>query len=139
MKVFNLRCSQDHHFEAWFPSLEESQHQLANHLTRCPICDGTELTRVPSAPRLNLAGDSGPSAVPAHPQAQWITTLREFLRNTEDVGERFAEEARRIHYRESPERAIRGTASERDREALHEEGIEVISLNVPAIAREPLQ
>ena len=53
------------------------------------------------------------------------------LENTEDVGRAFPEEARKIHYREAPERHIRGTASTKEVEALREEGIEVVALPVP--------
>jgi hypothetical protein len=139
MKVFNLRCSRHHEFEGWFPSAEESERQLSNHLTHCPICDCSDLMRMPSAPRLNLATESATELVAPNAQAEWVKALRELIANTEDVGPRFAEEARRIHYRETPQRAIRGVASDRDRQELQEEGIEVIALPVPALAKEPLQ
>jgi hypothetical protein len=139
MKVFNLRCEREHHFEGWFPSLEESERQLANHMTRCPVCDSADLTRVPSAPRLNISSGTPAQLATASPQSVWLRALRELIQNTEDVGPRFAEEARRIHYGEVAERAIRGVASERERIELHEEGIEVIAVPVPPIAKEPLQ
>ena len=61
------------------------------------------------------------------------------LANTEDVGERFADEARRIHYGEAAERGIRGQATPDEREALRDEGIEVMPLPLPAALKEPLQ
>jgi hypothetical protein len=68
-----------------------------------------------------------------------MKAVRHLLANTEDVGERFADEARRIHYGEAPERGIRGQASEQEREALRDEGIEVMPLPLPAALKEPLQ
>ena len=65
--------------------------------------------------------------------------LREVLEKTENVGDRFAEEARRIHYNEAPARNIRGVTTPEDARALVEEGIEVMPLPVPAALKEPLQ
>ncbi|MGA2550215.1 MAG: DUF1178 family protein [Burkholderiaceae bacterium] len=139
MKVFNLRCSANHQFEGWFPSAEESERQLANKLTRCPVCDSTEVTRSPSAPRLKRTASASTEVVSTLAHTAWIKALRELIQKTEDVGERFAEEARRIHYNEVPERAIRGVATEHERQELQEEGIEVVALPLPAIVKEPLQ
>jgi hypothetical protein len=63
-------------------------------------------------------------------QTQWMRAVRHLMANTEDVGERFPEEARRIHYGEIEERGIRGQASSEAADALREEGIEVFSLPV---------
>jgi hypothetical protein len=73
------------------------------------------------------------------PQVQWLKAIRHVLASTEDVGERFAAEARRIHYGETAERGIRGQATASEREALLDEGIEVMPLHVPAALKEPLQ
>ena len=70
-------------------------------------------------------------------QAQWLQAVHQVLRNTEDVGERFPEEARRIHYGETAQRGIRGQASAEDRAALADEGIEVMALPVPASLKGP--
>jgi hypothetical protein len=72
-------------------------------------------------------------------QARWMQMVREVVANTEDVGERFADEARRIHYGETPERGIRGQASAEQREALRDEGIEVYPLPIPAAFKDSLQ
>ena len=65
-------------------------------------------------------------------QAMWLQAVQRVLRNTEDVGERFPEEARRIHYGETEHRGIRGQASAQERAELAEEGIEVMPLPIPA-------
>jgi hypothetical protein len=146
MKVLNLRCANGHGFEGWFASEEDFLGQNGRGLVECPMCSDHVVTRMPSAPRLNLSGarepePARPAAQPAAAdlQAMWMQAVREILRNTEDVGERFAEEARRIHFGEAEERGIRGVASPQERQALHEEGIEVMSLPLPAALKGPVQ
>jgi hypothetical protein len=143
MKVIDLRCHNGHGFEGWFASDDEFLDQNGRQLIACPLCADTVIVRLPSAPRLNLSGAREVTApaqpVPADPQALWMKAVRHVLANTEDVGERFADEARRIHYGESAERGIRGQASNDEREALRDEGIEVMPFPLPAALKEPLQ
>ncbi len=154
MKVLNLRCANGHGFEGWFASDEDFMAQNGASLIECPLCGDKIVTRTPSAPRLNLSGArapevpapagagavAGPQPAPgAEVQAGWLATVRHLLAHTEDVGERFAEEARRIHYGETPHRAIRGQASAEDRAALQDEGIETLSIAVPRMLDGPLQ
>jgi hypothetical protein len=144
MKVFNLRCAHDHRFEGWFASEDDFVSQAESALIECPMCGDTAITRLPSAPRLNLASSREPTkeAVTQSPDLQnlWMQALRRVIENTEDVGERFPEEARRIHYGETPERAIRGRASSDETEALREEGIDVMPLPpLPPALKGPLQ
>jgi hypothetical protein len=77
--------------------------------------------------------------VAADLQAAWLQAVRHLVENTEDVGPRFTEEARRIHYGETAPRGIRGQATPGEREALREEGIEVMSLPLPRALEGPLQ
>jgi hypothetical protein len=72
-------------------------------------------------------------------QALWYRMAREVIANTEDVGEKFVEEARKIHYRETPERAIRGKASREEVQELSEEGIDIYAMPIPESLKEPLQ
>ena len=142
MKVLDLQCPHSHRFEGWFASAEDFESQLSRKLVECPICGATEVSRLPSAPRLNLSGASAAAQAPAgmgEQQARVMRALREVLEKTENVGDRFAEEARRIHYNESPARSIRGVTTPEDAKALVEEGIEVMSLPIPAALKEPLQ
>ncbi|MBB5407864.1 hypothetical protein HDG34_001796 [Paraburkholderia sp. HC6.4b] len=141
MKVLDLQCPHGHRFEGWFASTDDFESQQSRKLVECPICGANEVSRLPSAPRLNLSGATG-SKVPAgaeQMQAHMMRALREVLEKTENVGERFAEEARRIHYNEAPVRSIRGVTTPEDARALVEEGIEVMPLPVPAALKEPLQ
>ncbi|WP_261533663.1 DUF1178 family protein [Burkholderia multivorans] len=140
MKVLDLQCPHGHRFEGWFASADEFESQLSRKLVECPVCGTTEVSRMPSAPRLNLSRAT--QAQPIDPralQAQVMRALREVLAKTENVGERFAEEARRIHYNEAPARSIRGVTTPEDAQALVEEGIDVMPLPIPAALKEPLQ
>lgn len=141
MKVYNLACEHDHHFEGWFSSEDDFCSQSVQGQIACPVCESTQVARMPSAPRLNLSGAQEPQQLDLHEkiQAHIVNLVREVVANTEDVGERFAEEARRIHYKESPERAIRGVASAEECEALVEEGIDVTPLPLPASSKHTLQ
>ncbi len=145
MKVLNLQCSHTHSFEGWFASEDDFQSQLARGLVECPMCGNNHITKMLSAPRLNL-GAVEPStrqevvSVPdASLQTAWMKMVRHVMANTDDVGERFAEEARRIHYGETEERGIRGQASREETEALIEEGIGVLPLPIPDALKGPLQ
>ena len=145
MKVLNLQCSHSHSFEGWFASEDDFRGQLARGLVECPMCGDVEVTKMLSAPRLNLgAAEAAPrqdlvSMPDASLQTAWLQMVRHVMANTDDVGERFAEEARRIHYGETEERGIRGQASREETEALIEEGIGVLPLPIPKALKEPLQ
>ncbi|CAB3785918.1 DUF1178 family protein [Pararobbsia alpina] len=211
MKVFDLRCADDHRFEGWFGSDADYESQHAKRMIGCPICGSVEIDKLPSAPRLNLSGATAPAGrgrgtreegreahaseraaaqqreqardetgdrerrrerdersersvrdaraegrgvagsghgvpAPSLPpealhelQRQFMQAARELIAKTENVGDRFAEEARKIHYDEAPARGIRGVASAEETRELIEEGIEVIALPIPASLEGPLQ
>ncbi len=133
MKVYDLCCEHGHRFEGWFSSEDDFIAQSAKLQIACPVCGSSTFTKLLSAPRLNLSGARAPTADP-HPAlaAPWIRIARELMAHTVDVGDRFAEEARRIHYDEAPRRGIRGIATQAECRALAEEGIEVAPLPIPA-------
>lgn len=144
MKVLNLRCEHSHTFEGWFASAEDFESQCARGLVECPMCGSTAITKGLSAPRLNLGAAREPEAPKAAPsadtpEARWMRAVREVLARTEDVGDRFVDEARRMHYGETEERGIRGQASPEQAEALLDEGIVVMPLLVPPGAKGTLQ
>ena len=150
MKVLNLRCSNGHGFEGWFASDDEFMEQNGSGMLQCPLCADSLVTRMPSAPRLNLSGAREPEQAvaaaaqstqvqSADVQALWLKAVRHVLANTEDVGERFAEEARRIHYGEAPPRGIRGQVNPQQRDELIDEGIEIIALPIPRALDGPVQ
>lgn len=156
MKVLNLQCAAQHVFEGWFASEEDYASQMARGLLECPLCGDKAVHKLPSAPRLNLGAPRAEAAVPAafhhqevvagasEPavqalQAAWMQAARRIIAETEDVGTRFAEEARKIHYGEAEERGIRGQASREEMQALREEGVAVLALPIPDALKEPLQ
>ena len=151
MIVFDLLCTRGHAFEGWFASGAEFDRQKAARLLSCPVCDGFDVERRPSAKvrTAKVRTAKAPAAAPAPVSAgqdaiagippELLAKLREVVRNTEDVGERFPEEARRIHYGEVEQRGIRGRASAEDTDALREEGIEVMALAVPEALKGPVQ
>jgi hypothetical protein len=147
MKVLDLGCAQGHRFEGWFASDDDFQSQCERGLVECPLCADKEVTRLPSAPRLNVSKAREPRPTPADTdagaemtlQSVWLRAVRHVIANTVDVGDRFAEEARRIHYGEVDSRAIRGQATREEATALLEEGIEVMSLPVPPALKGPVQ
>ena len=145
MKVFNLNCDQMHAFEGWFASAEAFDAQLAGGQLQCPVCGSTSVSKALSAPRLNLGAEPPQqrqvAAMPTQEQMQalFLKMAREIVANTEDVGERFAEEARRIHYKEAPERGIRGVTSRDEADALEEEGIKVVPMPFANLFKDPLQ
>lgn len=141
MIVFDLGCSNQHRFEGWFASNADFEHQLRHKLISCPLCGNAKVSRLPSASHVRTGTtERAPRAAEASVQQHYanignevLTRLVEHIvENTEDVGPAFPEEARKIYYREVPERKIRGTASREEVEALKEEGIEVVALPVPA-------
>ena len=141
MIIFDLACTRGHRFEGWFASGEVFEQQQAGGHVRCPVCDDAEVARLPSAHVAVSKG--GPATVPAPAAspppppaphataglpAEVVAKLREIVRGTENVGPRFPEEARRIHYNEAPARAIRGQASPEEADSLREEGIDFAPL-----------
>jgi hypothetical protein len=142
MIVFNLGCENSHRFEGWFASSEDFERQVDGKLVACPLCGNANIARLPNAAHVKSGAKERPvrAAPPAAPSQQYANMGSEVLaklvehiiENTEDVGAAFPEEARKIHYREAPERRIRGTASRDDVDALKEEGVEVVALPLPA-------
>jgi hypothetical protein len=140
MKIFDLQCGAGHQFEGWFASADEFAAQRAQGLVGCPACGALEIERIPSATRFNtglpqpaVQGPKQGQDPLALAQKLYSHMLDELLTRSEDVGAEFPAEARRIHYREAPERMIRGQASPEEHEELVDEGIAVIRVPIPPI------
>jgi hypothetical protein len=114
-------------------------------MVECPVCGSHAVRRLPSAPRLNFGAEAPEAKQPvamtndAAMQAMLLQMARHIQANTEDVGERFPEEARRIHYDEAPKRSIRGLASREDAAELADEGIEVMQVPFGNLLKNPVQ
>ena len=133
MIVFNLACDSNHPFEGWFGSADDFAMQAKAGDIACPVCGSVDITRQLSAPFVRTrSGKQGETAqlVPVANAAQELKKkfIEHVLSSTEDVGQRFPEEARRIFYKEAPERAIRGTASGQEVTELKDEGIDVMAI-----------
>ncbi|NLZ11997.1 DUF1178 family protein [Neopusillimonas aromaticivorans] len=157
LKVFDLQCELGHVFEGWFSSDDNYESQLSRGLLSCPVCNSQNVAKKLTASRISRSrsrnlpvSEVQPSAVSAslpatgvsqdrqlaapateqlaQLQAQIMHKVREIVRNTENVGPRFAEEALRMHHGETTERAIRGTATPEERETLAEEGVTILPI-----------
>jgi len=116
MILFNLRCAEGHHFEAWVKDGAAWEQRAAGAIL-CPVCGDAEVVKAPMAPR--IARSRGDDEA-----ARTLRDLRQKIeQNCDYVGDRFAEEARRIHYGESAPRDIYGEASSAEAEDLREEGV----------------
>lgn len=161
MKVYNLACQLDHRFEGWFASEEDCLAQQDKGMLACPVCDSTDITRMPSAPHIGKSSSteltvpkspsdqvsggvvaltgSDHSQLEAQVQAAFLKGMRELMGRSEDVGDSFADEARKIHYKESPERSIRGQTTLDEADALREEGIDVLAMPMLPALKNTLQ
>ena len=139
MIVFQLTCGQGHFFEGWFASAEAFDKQSASGQLQCPTCSTAEVRKLPSAPHVHTAGSQAAAAPQMSDtlRRETLAELRKFiLTNTEDVGRKFAEIARRIHYREEDARNIRGVVTPDEAEELREEGVETLSISPEVISSE---
>jgi hypothetical protein len=151
---YSLVCDQGHDFESWFASSAAYDRQIKRKLVTCPVCDSAKVEKAIMAPRLarkdkSTSMPAPTEAAPSVPAPAEPTTtpvmispqerefraklkeLREHLTaNSDNVGKKFPEEARKMHYGEIEHRSIYGEASPQDAKALHEEGIEFHPLPV---------
>jgi hypothetical protein len=153
MIVYQLRCSRAHTFEGWFRSAEAFESQQATAMIECPVCHDVKIERVPAGVNLSrselpAARDErrlralerakrrqaessaiAPSSmshevVMSEQHSELLQAMKSFLTaNTENVGSRFADVARRMHDGEEPHRSIRGKVTTEEAIALHDEGI----------------
>ena len=127
MILFELRCAHDHNFEVWFRDGAAYDAQVAAGEVVCPLCGDIRVVKAPMAPRLASGrGDVLDARQAAHDLRRKLGELRrEVEKSCDYVGDSFAEEARRIHYGETPARAIYGEASAGEARELEDEGVAV--------------
>ena len=125
MVVYDIRCGHDHVFEAWFPDSAAFTSQADAGGVVCPVCGDTRVARAPMAPYVATRSRGGASRGLPTPAVKALTNMRAFIeKNCDDVGPRFPEEARKIHYGETPQRNIYGQATPREAADLRDEGVE---------------
>ena len=136
MIVFELICPDRHRFEGWFASSEDFESQKSRGLLSCPVCSDSSIEKLLTAkigkPEAEPAGEKAdPTPALAAVPGNLSELIDYVLLNTENVGENFPAEARRIHYKEVAQRNIRGLATGEETRELLEEGIAVMPLPVP--------
>jgi len=163
MKVFNLKCEHGHPFEGWFKSHVAYEDQRSRGLLTCPFCDSRCVEKTLSAPRLNLSGAQASAEAPVtateKPEsaadtqtpvsaaidpkssptlAQALKVVRQLLEHSEDVGERFAQEARSMHRQEAPLRPIHGSTSLDTARELADEGLPIVPIPFAGLLKNSL-
>ena len=127
MIVYNLRCKNSHEFEGWFKNSSAFDAQAGSGKLVCPVCNSKKVEKAMMAPAVSgtkKADISAPEEM--RKMRQFMTGLRKHvIENAENVGPKFAEEARKIHYGEVEERPIYGDATVKEAVELVEEGIDV--------------
>lgn len=123
MISFNLRCAKDHVFEAWFKDSKTYDRQSRQGKVACPVCGDAKTAKAPMAPNI-AKGTSRSGPNPAALRAALGALRKEVEKNCDYVGDRFADEARKIHYKETDQRNIYGEATESESRELIEEGVE---------------
>jgi hypothetical protein len=147
---YNLRCERDHAFESWFQSSSAYESQEKRKLVNCPVCGSAKVERAIMAPQIvSKKGRDVPVQAPAAApevnasastplmmaqERELRTKLKELrdhiVKNADNVGERFPNEARKMHYGDIEHRPIYGEASPEEARSLIEEGVEVSPLPV---------
>jgi hypothetical protein len=148
---YSLHCDRGHTFESWFQSSSAYESQEKRRLVNCPVCDSAKVERSIMAPQIvSKKGRDSAIPAPAQPPAEVTapgstpllmaqerelrTKLKELrdhiVKNADNVGERFANEARKMHYGDIDQRAIYGEASPEEARSLIDEGVEVSPLPV---------
>ena len=146
---YALACAKGHSFESWFPNSAAYDKQAKRGLVTCPVCGDSKVEKAIMAPKLSgtrkrgkaptpVAASDAPAANTAttapvammspqeHELRQKLKELRDHLTaNADNVGKKFPEEARKMHYGEIEHRSIFGEASLKDAKELHDEGIEL--------------
>ncbi len=129
MILFNLICSNDHEFEGWFQSGTAFDEQRKRKQVACPACDDFKINKAPMAPAVSAKSTQGTPPLDRRDGSKQdmhkaLHAIRETVeKNCEDVGNRFAEEARKIHYGEAETRGIYGEATNDEAKDLNEEGV----------------
>lgn len=153
MIVFDLACTHGHRFEGWFSSSGDYDDQRTRGLLACPTCGASDVTKAPMAPAVPAKGNQRQEVLPPEPRPMANTPMppemrkalavlakaqADALKDSTWVGDKFAEETRKMHYGERDEALIHGQASLAEAKALIEEGVPVAPLAFPVAPPEKL-
>lgn len=133
---YSLSCDNAHEFEGWFSESADFDRQVESGFLTCPVCNSATISKLLMAPSVSTARKKSEMQTLAMDAArkEAIVKLKEAVEaikaNTEDVGTKFPEEARKIHYGEADARGIMGKATPDEAQALVEEGIEIAAIPI---------
>ena len=136
MIIYDLKCENGHKFEGWFKDREAFDEQKIRKLVVCPVCGSFETELLPSSPKImNRDGGEVAKKDPREiSQLKLLQKFQEFVnKNFDDVGERFAETALKIHHGKEDPRNIKGTATKQDEDVLKEEGVQFFKIPLPKL------
>ncbi len=151
MIIYDLICEHEHSFEGWFKSTEDYNRQLAEQMLCCPMCESSQVRKVPTASFVvtrdthnsrNSASSESMKPIENNVKQQTIAKLSQLasylIKNTEDVGRNFTEETKKMHYGETEQKSIRGQATLEEVKEMNEEGIDIIALPGTIIEKDKL-
>ncbi|MDQ5986447.1 MAG: hypothetical protein CSYNP_02172 [Syntrophus sp. SKADARSKE-3] len=134
MIIFDLRCDKGHKYEGWFKDRAAFDEQQTKKLITCPICGTTEVVMVPSSISVMLKDGNahGKSNAADMSPMKYLQSLHQYIEsNFDNVGDRFADIALKIHHGEEDQRNIRGTTTTAEEETLRQEGVFFIKIPEP--------
>ncbi len=123
MILYSLRCGKEHQFEGWFREAAGYDAQAAAGEIACPVCGDTDVAKAPMAPQISAAREPAPPDPAVEVRRGLMRLRRHVEENCDHVGDRFAEEARKIHYGEIEKRDIYGAATDDEARDLKDEGV----------------
>lgn len=135
MIKYGLLCAHDHEFEAWFRSADDFDQQNARKLVSCPHCGSADVRKALMAPAVSTSRTKQQIALALSEQQknameQLKALARQVRENAEYVGDKFAEEARKIHFGETETRGIYGEVTTDEARSLVDDGIEFMPLPI---------
>jgi hypothetical protein len=129
--IYDLKCEKGHAFEGWFKDRETWIAQNSQNLVACPVCNSTHIEITPSSITI-MGKDSQDENKSRHKEissAATLKMLKQYIdKNFEDVGDKFAEIALKIHYGDEENRNIKGTSTPEEEKNLKEEGVKFIKI-----------
>jgi len=144
MILYDLICDNEHQFESWFKNSNAVERLIKAGQVACPVCESTKVKKALQAPSIPKKGairnvpatkgktESREMAAAMEKMTQALTELKQTIeKNFDNVGKKFPDEARKIHYGEAPERGIYGEATPKEAKGLVDEGIKVYALPLP--------
>lgn len=140
MIALDLQCAQGHCFEGWFDDLAAFENQRKKALIACPVCNSSDVSRIPSTFAIKTASPSTPppqGKIAVDPQVLSRKIVDFVQKNFDDVGTDFSKEALKIHYGAAEPRNIRGVSSREEEKILEKEGVSFFKIALPEPSSEP--